>query len=257
MSSIRDVLVKLDDMPAQPLTQACESGPVLQENEVLRVLEASERSVAWSEKLLTRPQAQVRLVTPQDSWTLCEYESDAESNASPCFAVQLVWSVSPIDVKLLPPLAIFDSYTLYNVEGKRDGRKWFALRLGFFSDAAAATQVANYVRSDFRAAAIVPVALTERKGADGCVGRTPESAAQAVKEAPPPVIQSVIGGKGTDGFELLQDDRPAPLRLDLDDRPSPREAAHIVPVIQPVGRPDPIEHTAGRFSRLLSRFSAN
>src|SRR5690606_23688277 len=77
---------------------------------------------------------EVRLVTPEDTQTLTDIKIDRQNNAPPCFAVQLVWSVSPIDVATLPHLAIFEAYTLYNVEGNRQGRRWYGLRLGFFSD---------------------------------------------------------------------------------------------------------------------------
>ena len=52
------------------------------------------------------------------------------------FAVQLQWSVQAVELdEGTCPLAIFSAYTLYTVEGSRDGRKWYGLRLGFFSDA--------------------------------------------------------------------------------------------------------------------------
>ena len=54
------------------------------------------------------------------------------------------------------------AYTLYTVEGSRDGRKWFGLRLGFFSDAISAKQVAHYVRSEFTSVAVVPVSPQEK-----------------------------------------------------------------------------------------------
>src|SRR5690606_23482022 len=114
---------------------------------------------------------EVRLVTPEDTQTLTDIKLDRQNNAPPCFAVQLVWSVSPIDVAALPHLAIFEAYTLYNVEGNRQGRRWYGLRLGFFSDPNSATQVANYVRSDYTAVAVVPVAVKERDRAKG--GTTP------------------------------------------------------------------------------------
>ena len=63
------------------------------------------------------------------------------------FSVQLQWSVQAIDLARVPPLAIFGAYTLYTVEGSREGRRWYGLRLGFFSDANSAKQVAQYVRS--------------------------------------------------------------------------------------------------------------
>ena len=38
----------------------------------------------------------VRVVTPEDTQTLRDIRLDAERNAPPCFAVQLLWSVSPM-----------------------------------------------------------------------------------------------------------------------------------------------------------------
>ena len=76
------------------------------------------------------------------------------------FAIQLQWSVQAIDLAQVPPLAIFGAYTLYTVEGSREGRKWFGLRLGFFSDAnSAKTGQQQYVRSEFASVAVVPVSL--------------------------------------------------------------------------------------------------
>ncbi|MGC1457324.1 MAG: hypothetical protein WA825_03490, partial [Steroidobacteraceae bacterium] len=88
------------------------------------------------------------------------------------FSVQLQWSVQPIDLARVPPLAIFGAYTLYTVEGSREGRRWFGLRLGFFSDANSAKQVAQYVRSEFSSVAVVPVSLKERDGASGASSGT-------------------------------------------------------------------------------------
>jgi hypothetical protein len=78
------------------------------------------------------------------------------------FAVQLQWSVQSIDVKSIPRHPIFQAYILYAAEGRRAGRTWFFLRLGFFSDAVSAKQVAYYLRRDFASAAVVPVSPQER-----------------------------------------------------------------------------------------------
>ncbi len=48
------------------------------------------------------------------------------------------------------------------MEGSREGRKWYGLRLGFFSDAISAKQVAYYVRSEFASVAVVPVSPAEK-----------------------------------------------------------------------------------------------
>jgi hypothetical protein len=71
----------------------------------------------------------------------------------------------PLALDKVPPLAIFSAYTLYTVEGTREGRTWYGLRLGFFSDAGAAKQVACYVRSEFATVAVVPVSQGESERA--------------------------------------------------------------------------------------------
>jgi hypothetical protein len=78
------------------------------------------------------------------------------------FAVQLQWSELPIDLEKMPRDAIFNTYTLYTTQVHDEGRRWFALRLGFFSDAISARQVALYVAPDFASAAVVPVTPREQ-----------------------------------------------------------------------------------------------
>lgn len=94
----------------------------------------------------------------------------ADAAKPAAFAVQLKWSVEPIAFEKLPPLAIFSAYMLYCVEGSREGRKWFGLRLGFFNDPISAKQVAGYVRSEFASAAVVPVSADERQRVSGETG---------------------------------------------------------------------------------------
>jgi hypothetical protein len=167
---------------------------------------------------------QVRIVTPEDTQTLTDIRLDAENNAPPCFAVQLAWAVSPIDVTSLPHLAIFDAYTLYNVEGSRQGRKWFGLRLGFFSDPNSATQVAHYVRSDYPAVAVVPVATRERDHAKG--GSSPVAPRAAAAAVPLRAENALpMEKEGLNGFELLQDDAPRAAKRDVDDIGAQQPAA--------------------------------
>jgi hypothetical protein len=100
------------------------------------------------------------------------------------YAVQLRWSVQAIDLSLVPQLAIFAAYTLYGVEGNRDGRRWYGLRLGFFTDAVSAKQVAHYVRSEFNAVSIVPVTARERERATASTAK-PLPALTAPKSSGP------------------------------------------------------------------------
>jgi hypothetical protein len=221
-------VIKPVPTPPRPSATRADS-PELDASQTLRVLEtappaaqaaaptaASAPAVqARNVPSVVQDNSEVRIVTPEDTQTLSDIRLDAENNAPPCFAVQLVWAVAPIDVAALPHLAIFDAYTLYNVEGSRQGRKWYGLRLGFFSDPNSATSVAHYVRSDYPSVAVVPVAIKERDHAKGGAG-----AGARLGEAVPPLkpeSEVSLEKQGLDGFELLQDDRPRPEKRDVDD----------------------------------------
>jgi hypothetical protein len=201
---------------AEPVRAAAK---VLDESQTLQMLESTSAvpvaSVTMDDELVET--SDVRIVTPEDTQTLRDIRLDAQNNAPPCFAVQLVWAVTPIDVSALPHLAIFDAYTLYNVEGSRQGRKWYGLRLGFFSDPHSATQVAHYVRADYQSVAVVPVAVKERDHAKGggVAGAAPRLGDGGAPQKPQADVK--LQAQGLDGFELLKDDRPPPEKRDVDD----------------------------------------
>ena len=104
----------------------------------------------------------ISLLKPDDTGTRRALKEAVSHNEPVAFAVQLQWSVQPVELDKVPPLAIFSAYTLYSVEGSREGRRWYGLRLGFFNDAISAKQVAYYVRSEFTSVAVVPVSPQER-----------------------------------------------------------------------------------------------
>jgi len=175
-SNVREVLASLDDsgetgatrmMPAPAIPRAKvpdESG--LTDTQVLRFLE--QRRTEGREHSNDVPDTGISLLKPDDTGTRRALKEAVVQNAPVAFAVQLQWSVQPVELGNVPPLAIFSAYTLYTVEGSRDGRKWYGLRLGFFSDAISAKQVAYYVRSEFASVAVVPVSPQERtRATDG------------------------------------------------------------------------------------------
>jgi hypothetical protein len=192
--------------------------------ETLRVLEAPPADAASSSTV-----NKIRVLTPEDTQTLRDIKLDAQRNAPASYAVQLVWAVQPIDMESLPHLAIFDAYTLYHVEGNRQGRRWYGLRLGFFTDAGAAKQVAHYVRSEYAAVAVVPVTGKERDGARAPTLAAAPATATAVQPAAPgkpeaakiptvrPPAKPLTAPSELAGFELLADDTPAVAKRDLDD----------------------------------------
>jgi len=146
---------------AAPATAAPMEDATLSDTQVLRFLETrrdqeSERAEDESAS------GSISLLKPDDTGTRRALKEAVVHNAPVSFAVQLQWSVQPVELDKVPPLAIFSAYTLYTVEGARDGRRWYGLRLGFFSDAISAKQVAYYVRSEFASVAVVPVSPQER-----------------------------------------------------------------------------------------------
>ena len=172
-SNVREVLAALGDpsttgetrlmkAPAAPRNAPRAEG-TLSDTQVLRVLE--ERRHDDADRSGDGQASNIPLLKPDDTGTRKALRQALASNAPVWFAVQLQWSVQPVELDKVPPLAIFSAYTLYTVEGSREGRHWYGLRLGFFSDAISAKQVAYYVRSEFGSVAVVPVSPEERSRA--------------------------------------------------------------------------------------------
>ena len=77
------------------------------------------------------------------------------------FAVELLWSPQPIDLTHVPPLTMFDGYTLYAVSAHRGGHDWHRLQLGFFTDRATAMAAVDEATTYFADAIAVPVTDSE------------------------------------------------------------------------------------------------
>jgi hypothetical protein len=178
-SNVKEVLAALDSpanpagetrlMPA-PFSDAEPDDSSLTDTQVLRFLETrrEEDASARAKPVLQADAAAesgISLLKPDDTGTRRALKEAVSHNEAVSFAVQLQWSVQPVQLEKVPPLAIFSAYTLYSVEGSREGRKWYGLRLGFFNDAISAKQVAYYVRSEFASVAVVPVSPQERERA--------------------------------------------------------------------------------------------
>jgi hypothetical protein len=174
-SNVREVLKALGDAsatgetrlmraPPPPPRESAPASPPLSDTQVLKMLE-TRRSDAGEAGPAEVDDSGIPLLKPDDTGTRQALKEAIVSNSSVAFAVQLQWSVQPVELDKVPPLAIFSAYTLYTVEGSRDGRRWYGLRLGFFSDAISAKQVAYYVRSEFSSVAVVPVSPQEKSRA--------------------------------------------------------------------------------------------
>ncbi|HUI59750.1 MAG TPA: hypothetical protein VLX90_05985 [Steroidobacteraceae bacterium] len=173
-SNVREVLAALDEdtgetrmMPAAKIPAvAAVDDSSFTDTQVLRLLETRRSDTGDGD--INDESGSISLLKPDDTGTRRALKEAVSQNAPVWFAVQLQWSVQPVELSKVPPLAIFSAYTLYTVEGSRDGRKWYGLRLGFFSDAISAKQVAYYVRSEFNSVAVVPVSPQEHdRASDG------------------------------------------------------------------------------------------
>jgi hypothetical protein len=208
-SNVREVLKALGDASATGETRLMRAPPPpapvkeaaaapaknsLSDTQVLKLLETRRPEGAEAQGADPAHGA-IPLLKPDDTGTREALKEAVTQDAPVLFAVQLQWSVQPVELDKVPPLAIFSAYTLYTVEGSRDSRKWFGLRLGFFSDAISAKQVAHYVRSEFASVAVVPVSAQEK------VRATDQDKQAATLHAPIAAPEQRI-----DEFKLIDDD---------------------------------------------------
>lgn len=109
----------------------------------------------------TPEREELPVLRPSDAIPTAERASDPKPKDAQHFAVQLVWTREQVDLTSIPWLSIFTGYLLYGVETERGGRRWYGVRLGFYADANSARLVAQYVRSDYKGVAVVPVSDRE------------------------------------------------------------------------------------------------
>jgi hypothetical protein len=206
LSNVRQVIEELDD---------------LSDTQTIRLLERHSPYKEGSQEASV--DEAIRVIKPEDAQAMLAIKSDVKRNAPVLFAVQLDWSVTPFDMSKVSPLAIFNAYTLYTTEANREGRTWYGLRLGFFSDAVSAKQVAYYVRSDFKTVSVVPVTTLEKERAtDLNAERSGIHRAANIKESAAPTPRSMTSSNASGIFKLLEDDMPAHIEQDIDGEMSPR-----------------------------------
>jgi len=206
LSNVRQVIEELDD---------------LSDTQTIRLLERHTPFREGSRE--ADVDEAIRVIKPEDAQSMLAIKAEVKRNAPVLFAVQLDWSVTPFDMSKIPPLAIFNAYTLYTTEANRDGRTWYGLRLGFFSDAVSAKQVAYYVRSDFKTVSVVPVTTLEKERAtDLNATRSGIYKAANIKDVPAPTPESISSSNESGVFQLLEDDTPEHIVQDVDGEASPR-----------------------------------
>jgi hypothetical protein len=206
LTNVRQVIEELDD---------------LSDTQTIRLLERHSPFREGSAE--ANVDEAIKVIKPEDAQSMMAIKSDVKRNAPVLFAVQLDWSVTPFDMSKVSPLAIFNAYTLYTTEANREGRTWYGLRLGFFSDAVSAKQVAYYVRSDFKTVSVVPVTTIEKERANDLnAARSGIHRAVSIKEGPAPTPLSMTSSNASGLFQLLDDDMPEMIAQDVDGETSPR-----------------------------------
>ena len=198
LDSVRAAIASLDDSRGIPALSATQT---------LKLLEAPPADVPT---LSAAPPSQ----TPRAAAPERVQSPTLNPEAIAAYAVQLRWATQPIGLSELPPLAIFDAYTLYRAKGRHESSHWHALRLGFFNDLVSAEQVASYIRPEFAEATVVPVGAAEREKARSAAARTPASApsAAAVRAKGAPAAATGASGPApkpttdaTGQFRLIDD----------------------------------------------------
>jgi hypothetical protein len=210
----------------------------------------------------------ISLLRPDDTSTRLALRDAVTRDAPVSFAVQLQWSAQPIELEQAPRHAIFGSYTLYTTRARLEGRQLFCLRLGFFSDAISAKQVAQYLLSDFPSVAVVPVnpeehataletgkrstgtALTAQMRQEqgtgaravhtdhGAAGYTLAQVGQADTEHAPRAVEQVATrptherGVGATLEEALETLRTSGFAIDSDDESSATGVRHLQVVVE-------------------------
>jgi hypothetical protein len=191
--------------PARGSCSPKENAAEISDRGVLQVLEHSANAVGASATAATAATGTTAaMATPMAvarpgarAWQPPAQDETQPRTDKPCYAVQLMWSVQPMDIAQVPQLAIFSAYTLYGAEGNRDGRRWYGLRLGFFTDAVSAKQVAHYVRSEFSTVSVVPVTVRERE-------RAKLAATRPALSAPAPAAAAAAPGTPKAEFEFIE-----------------------------------------------------
>ncbi len=195
--------------PTAPPAPAVKTSQALAPKEVLNLLESRTAGTRAGRQEQMQPRERAAVI-----------------GAIQRFAVQLIWSTDPLNLAEVPKLAIFDAYTLYKVQVDRAGRRWYGLRLGFFGDAVSARQVAIYARSDFSAAAVVPVSDREcDRAAQAAVKELPDQPAAPKAEVEMELIDVPRGGPKVDIG--LQAPRARPVAVAVPLRPSQPPTAQV------------------------------
>ena len=137
----------------------------------------------------------IRTATPLATAIEAHPPTTPDQNAQR-YVVQLSWASRRIDPAEISQLAIFHAYALYTVTLARSGVRYYGIRLGFFTSAISARQVALYVRSEFPAVAVVPISEREYARAREMITlreirAQPHAMAPASDITPEPVVAEV------------------------------------------------------------------
>ena len=111
-----------------------------------------------------------------------DHTAPPETQSTQRYVVQLNWTSRRADPAEIPQFAIFQAYSLYTVTLMRAGVRYYGIRLGFFTSAISARQVALYLRREFPSVTVLPISEREYARAREMIEQ------REIRASPPPEV---------------------------------------------------------------------
>ena len=122
-----------------------------------------------------------------------DHTAPPETQSTQRYVVQLNWTSRRADPAEIPQFAIFQAYSLYTVTLMRAGVRYYGIRLGFFTSAISARQVALYLRREFPSVAVLPISEREYARAREMIEQ------REIRASPPPEVVDFATEHSADG----------------------------------------------------------
>ena len=183
--------------PAPAPSAGPTAAPDLTDTQVMQDLES--RGVRTPQSDADEALARIPLLRPEETGERRILKEAVASRAPVQFAVQLDWSLEPIDPTRVRSRGIFNGLSVYVTTSHRDGGPRYFLRVGFFADPVAAKQMALRARATYTAAVVTPVTDEEFTRAQEPFTRAAFRAAAAANQ--PPRGADRIESKPTESLE--------------------------------------------------------
>lgn len=132
--------------------------------------------------------------TAQSDVVVPEAPSVAKEDLSNGYAIDLLSSLTPIDLSTLPRRNVLKKYRLYTTRFQKGGKVWLRLRLGFFPSKEAAQKVVVSLQGSFPRARVTKVSRKERERVAGIAiaPTTPAVSKKPVRSKSPDAEQNTL-----------------------------------------------------------------